>query len=468
VVRAAKQKLSGYASDTLASISKRFCHLHGLLQVAELQVIEKLRESSLPPQMELNEALGRLSGYESVIKRLKQLLESGTEDNLGVPKDISLKWLIKLIGEHLENIPTTVEITKIDENPYRVTCGRVMDMANLFKCEFVDPKIHVRLRTDLESNSSVVMSPNEDITFSSSFSSGKENIAQANVVVPQLMLTQNSKTKLISKGPNSRAKKAKKTQTFLSSTCASTDEIPSRDFVRNFSALDITKPNVTTIIKSGGDKGDWFKTDALVKVRCVNSPEDFYVQGIHSAQRLREELDTFSQTLTRGRSALPAIVVGEHYITYHKDQDRFYRAMVSQKLGSRDTYKVFLPDIGLYVEAHSSNFHEVPERLAQLPYSAVHCSLRELMPNHGGSEWDNRASAFLKQIVQNNPVHVIVKRALSHELHEVDLITSNYNTDISVRESFYILAWRAPAAASRQLLAINGCSLLRVHCACPG
>jgi len=68
VVRAAKKKLSEYASETLASISKRFCHLHGLLQVAELQVIEKLRESSLPPQLELNEAMGTLSGYETVIK----------------------------------------------------------------------------------------------------------------------------------------------------------------------------------------------------------------------------------------------------------------------------------------------------------------------------------------------------------------------------------------------------------------
>jgi len=68
VVQRAKQKLNDYATETLASISKRFSHLHGLLQVAELQVIEKLRESSLPPQLKLNEAMGQLSGYETVIE----------------------------------------------------------------------------------------------------------------------------------------------------------------------------------------------------------------------------------------------------------------------------------------------------------------------------------------------------------------------------------------------------------------
>ncbi|XP_052837175.1 uncharacterized protein LOC128252969 isoform X2 [Drosophila gunungcola] len=441
VVRAAKQKLSDYASDTLASISKRFCHLHGLLQVAELQVIEKLRESSLPPQMEVNEALGRLSDYESVIKRLKHFLESDPDGNMCVPNDISLKWVLKLIGEHLEKIPTTVQVTKIAENPYRVACGRIMDMANLCKCEFVDPKIQVRFSTDFESSrSSVSMSSAEDIAFSRSFSSGKENVNQPNALASQLMLNQSSQTKPMAKGQKKRAKKAMKAESSISSTGATTDEFAPRDldFVRCFSALDITKPIVTSVPKAGGSKSDWFKTDALVKVRSVNSPEDFYVQGIHSAQRLREELDTFSQTLTHthSRSAPPQIVVGQNYIVYHKDQDRFYRAMVSQKLPTRDTYKAFLPDIGLYVDTHGNNFHELPERLAQLPYSAVHCSLGELMPNHGGSDWDNRASAFLKQIVQNNPVHVIVKKALTHELHEVDLITSNYNTDISVRESF--------------------------------
>ncbi|XP_017013487.2 uncharacterized protein qin [Drosophila takahashii] len=434
VVRAAKQKLTDYAAETLASISKRFCHLHGLLQVAELQVIEKLRESSLPPQMELNEAMGTLSGYETVIKRLKQWLESGTESNMGVPNEVSLKWLITLVGEHMEKFPTTVQVSKIEENPYRVTCSRFMDMSNIFKCEFVDPKIQVQFKNDFRINRNISAANNEDLTFSKSSCSGKEN----NILQPNVMSSQ--KSNQMTKSQKKRAKKAEKAKSSLDSTAATTDEYPARDLdlVLNFSALDITKPNMTnsSTTSKTADKSDWFKTDALVKVRSVNSPEDFYVQGVHAAQRLREELDTFYQTLTESRSTPKSIVLGQNYITYHKDQDRFYRAMVSQTLTPRDIYKVFLPDIGLYVEVHSSNFREMPERLAHLPYAAVHCSLRELMPNHGGSEWDTRASAFLKQIVQNNPVHVVVKRSLSQVQYEVDLITSNYSTDISVRDSF--------------------------------
>lgn len=36
----------------------------------------------------------------------------------------------------------------------------------------------------------------------------------------------------------------------------------------------------------------------------------------------------------------------------------------------------------------------------------------------------------------SNPVHVTVIRALSSQLYEVDLITKNYDSEISVRESF--------------------------------
>jgi len=38
---------------------------------------------------------------------------------MAVPRDVSLRWLLKLICEHLEKIPTTVQVSKVDENPYR-------------------------------------------------------------------------------------------------------------------------------------------------------------------------------------------------------------------------------------------------------------------------------------------------------------------------------------------------------------
>lgn len=73
-MRATKIEQSRYATEAIGIMSKHFCHLHGLLQVAELQVIEKLRESSLPPQIQLNEAMGKLRGYESVILVRIQIL----------------------------------------------------------------------------------------------------------------------------------------------------------------------------------------------------------------------------------------------------------------------------------------------------------------------------------------------------------------------------------------------------------
>ncbi|KAH8337507.1 hypothetical protein KR059_012780, partial [Drosophila kikkawai] len=436
VVRAAKQKLSDYASETLASISKHFCHLHGLLQVAELQIVEKLRESSLPPQMELNEAMGQLNGYEELIKHLMQYLDNG------VPKNIWLKELIQQSTKHLKRIPSTVQVSHIKMNPYHIYSEHI-DILNIidkkFNCTFVNPNIKVSFKTDFERERSICSINNADNTFSMSFSSDKENTCRSNSQGPgqqnqHQLLSQKSNINSMSTSQKNHAKKS--TKSSLNSTAATIDSFQPRnhhqqqDFVRNFSTMDITKPATGM-----AEKADWFKTDAVVNIRSIKSPEDFYVQDTNAAQRVRNEIDTFAQSLT-GILAPPDIEVGQHYIIYVKDQHRYYRAMVTQKMATQDTCKVFFPDTGVFHEMHTSQFREMPERLSHLPYSAMHCSL-ELMPtSDADSEWGPKAITFLKQIVKNNPVRLIVKKALSHDLHEVDLISSNYNTSISVRDSF--------------------------------
>lgn len=43
----------------------------------------------------------------------------GPVDDMQVPQDIWLKEVITLINEHLEKIPSYVNVTKIDSNPYQ-------------------------------------------------------------------------------------------------------------------------------------------------------------------------------------------------------------------------------------------------------------------------------------------------------------------------------------------------------------
>lgn len=134
-----KKKLGDFAAETLAAISMHFRLLHGQLQNVELQTIEELRESSLSPQMQLNEAMSRLNGYETVLKvsgtkktkhktdlyhvcfsqNLRQMICPSDVCDMQVPQDIWLKEVITLINEHLEKIPSNVNVTKIDSNPYQ-------------------------------------------------------------------------------------------------------------------------------------------------------------------------------------------------------------------------------------------------------------------------------------------------------------------------------------------------------------
>lgn len=142
------------------------------------------------------------------------------------------------------------------------------------------------------------------------------------------------------------------------SDCEGVDNEQHR-FLNNFSALDINSSSSNTIALVDESMqqltlGSWFKTDALVRVRVVQSPEDFYVQSVHAFQRIREHVEAFVST--PACQPPDTIVVGQQYITYHYQAgtDRWHRSLVSQKSEKQDTYNVFLPDIGLTYQVHCS------------------------------------------------------------------------------------------------------------------
>ncbi|XP_041452336.1 LOW QUALITY PROTEIN: uncharacterized protein LOC111066827 [Drosophila obscura] len=453
VVRAANAKQSGYAVEVLGSITQRYGQLHGLLQMSELKLTEQLRESSQPGQMELKKAMDMLNGYEAVIKQLQQFLEKDTTPVSPAPKDFWLKELLRLTSENLEKMPSSVKVSKVDGNPYRyLQCSVFSVPKNIystlvhifsacpavawsctmiekhFECDYIDPRIVVRFRSELERNSSSVSSANGANSFFQTSSSGKENMYQQQAVIHPRMRAERS-------DPNPNANSQNQNQKRRPMINYRAAPAQDNELERTFSAMDIS----TNLNESKGNTNanttrptDWFKSNAEVSVLAIKSPEDFYVQGVEAAKQLRTELDSYVLT----PSSTPVdIVVGQHYIAYHKDEDRFHRVLVSQKLTEiPDTYDVFLPDIGLNLMVHSSNFHELPYRLTLFPYAAVHCSLSDLKPRL--AMWDTRASTHFKMVLNKHPVHVIVKRALSHQHHEVDLITTNYKADISVREAF--------------------------------
>ncbi|XP_034484439.1 uncharacterized protein LOC117789517 [Drosophila innubila] len=445
IVKSSKKKLGDFADKTLAEISKHFRFLHGQLQNAELQTIEKLRESSLPPQMKLNEAMSQLNGYEMVLNKLRSFLHPT------VSQDTFLRDVISAIQEHLEKIPTNVKVTKINKNPYQlvfqksITCtlteNRITKteknsfrntienlsemIENHFITKFVDPQIVVRFNSSFNQ------------TYRSTIS--EMNYSQ-NSEISDFSRKNTSKLDLVPVSVQGQMQKrdGKKENNKTSSFNRSGIEFDSKhnNFLRTFSAMDISKSNESTSITQASRIGDWFKSDVVVRVLSVISPEDFYVQSAHVAQRIREQLEAFA---TRPDCQTPSIiVVGQHYIVHNNqtESDRWHRALVIQKSGQIDMYNVFLPDIGLHHSIHCKNFRQLPEDLASLPYAAVHCSLKQLMPSQCGAEWGLEAAAFLKQVVQKYPVHINVLRSLGPQFYEVDLITNNYKSNISVRESF--------------------------------
>ncbi|BFF90652.1 uncharacterized protein DMAD_09139 [Drosophila madeirensis] len=396
LVRSVGGQQSGYAADALADIQLRYGHLHGLLQASELRLTEKLREASLPGQLELKRALDMLNGYEDVIKQLQQLLATGSE----VPKDLKLKELLQLTSEHLEKMPAAVKVNKRNGNPYSFS-STDLDWSLLieehFQCGYTDPRISVAFHSNYVSQGSSTSSENS--SFGSSI--GKENVCQQQARIQPRERDQNRRQNF-----------------YLRENIAENLE-------RTFSAMDIS-----TNQKVEPAPTDWFKTKALVRVLSIKSPEEFYVQGIEAAQQLREALDTYALTPS---STPTSIVVGEYYLAYSKQEDRHHRVVVTRPLADlRNTYEVFLPDIGLNMKLHSSNLHELPYHLTLFPFAAVHCCLSDLKPRQ--SKWNALDTAHFKMVLRNQPVHVIVTSRMQHSRHEVDLITPE--PKISLRDAF--------------------------------
>ncbi|KAH8324757.1 hypothetical protein KR074_004956, partial [Drosophila pseudoananassae] len=459
-VRATKNEQSGYASKATIIVSNHFCHLRGRLQVAELQAIEKLRESSLPLQMELNGATSKLKSYKILtlvsiqimlgslnikhflvffLQNYKQILVSGLETQSRVPENVVMEDLMKNLYEALEKFPSSVEILKNKGTSYRII-PKSIDFTNTLKCTFVNPNIRVDFKTDLHRSHRLPIGMG-DKSFSQSSVSEKENLrhffkpSYHNPGSSQRSMTPQNRWGKTSRG--------------YQSSPASVSQSNDYYIVNTLSALDIANQKMAASSTrnsqdffnkgsstSSARNDDWLKPGTLVKLLFIKSPEDFYLQAVQVAHKVRDELDRYAQGLDDNSSSAPSVIeMDQRYITYHQDKDCFFRSKVIMKLAGKDTYKVYLPDMGFELEVHNSNFHNLPQSLAHIPYAAARCRLKDLAPIDGVSKWDSGATDFLKLVAQNG-VKLHETRSLSSDRYEVDLLVKNNNTDISVRESF--------------------------------
>lgn len=53
-----------------------------------------------------------------------------------------------------------------------------------------------------------------------------------------------------------------------------------------------------------------------------------------------------------------------------------------------------------YINLFIYSFRNLTTNLAHIPYAAVRCSLKDLVPIGEASKWDSRATEFLKLVVQ--------------------------------------------------------------------
>ncbi|XP_054728957.1 uncharacterized protein LOC129237971 [Anastrepha obliqua] len=388
-IKTVATQLEEYATQCFKDVSDYFLQLHNFLQNEEHRILEDLHFQCMEPQQTIRDAFGRLGESQSILNKMRTELE---QYQRGVPVDIHLRNVFDNYNAQLEQIECHVHISELTKSPFTFEVKHDMrkDFSQFFSLNYVDPKISLRFTpvySDLNQTFGEVRSDTSDEMDVDRY-------------------TEKHKRK-----NNEKNKKKRQAQR----------QNDNEDDVSNNDNTSDTETQVPVL----RDKG-------LVRISYVKSPEHFYVQTKNAIRQIRElsnKYVNFMQT-----DVIPKVIAeGQCYMTYHADDNQWYRAMVKKTL-SQDLYKVFLVDFGLHVEMPKERFCEIDRKSLNVPFAAIRCAINDIMP--AGKAWNEEANNLLIEITRNQFVRISIIERIKENILSVDLITTSGEETISVRDSF--------------------------------
>ncbi|KFP88300.1 Tudor domain-containing protein 1, partial [Apaloderma vittatum] len=141
-------------------------------------------------------------------------------------------------------------------------------------------------------------------------------------------------------------------------------------------------------------------------VSCLQSPEDFYCQQIHSARLLAELQVSLNEHCGKFPSS-PAFhpAVGSLCCAQFTEDNLWYRGVVTACV-SEDTVLVGYIDYGNLEALPLTRLQPMIPRLMDLPAQAIRCALAGVKPAEGA--WTSKAISFMNQLVKDKVLTVQV------------------------------------------------------------
>ncbi|KFW68477.1 Tudor domain-containing protein 1, partial [Pygoscelis adeliae] len=155
-------------------------------------------------------------------------------------------------------------------------------------------------------------------------------------------------------------------------------------------------------------------------VSCVQNPENFFCQQIHSARQLAELQVSLNEHCDKFPST-PAFrpAAGNVCCAQFTEDNLWYRAAVIEYV-SEDTVLVGYIDYGNFEVLPLTRLHAMIPRLMDLPAQAIRCTLAGVKPPLGA--WTAKAVSFMKQLVKDKvfTVKVVDKESYRSVVELVD------------------------------------------------
>ncbi|NWW84387.1 TDRD1 protein, partial [Rhynochetos jubatus] len=188
-------------------------------------------------------------------------------------------------------------------------------------------------------------------------------------------------------------------------------------------------------------------------VSCVQNPENFFCQQIHSARRLaelQESLNEHCDKLPSSPAFCPA--VGNVCCAQFTEDNLWYRAAVIAYV-SEDSVLVGYIDYGNFEVLQLTRLRPMIPRLMDLPAQAIRCTLAGVKPPLGA--WTSKATSFMQQLVKDKVFTVKVVDKESYR-SVVELVDASVTPVINI--SSHLIERGCAAEESRMALPAVGMS----------
>uniref|UniRef100_A0A663E980 Tudor domain containing 1 n=1 Tax=Aquila chrysaetos chrysaetos TaxID=223781 RepID=A0A663E980_AQUCH len=168
-------------------------------------------------------------------------------------------------------------------------------------------------------------------------------------------------------------------------------------------------------------------------VSCVQNPEEFFCQQIHSARQLAELQVSLNEHCDRFPSS-PAFrpAAGNVCCAQFTEDNLWYRAAVIAYV-SEDTVLAGYIDYGNFEVLPLTRLRPMIPRLMDLPAQAIRCTLAGVKPPVGA--WTSKAICFMKQLVRDKVFTVKVVDKESYK-SVVELVDASVTPVINISSHF--------------------------------